>query len=240
MQDLRESQQMVVKDLQEQNRASLQELEERLQATTRELEARVQTINAQLEKHKEEAANYQTRAMWLSQNLDTFRQRKIFRWVERFFNRSDASTDLSPHYQRLLDDSLLYQINLKGWKLRSSINLQLTPYLSYALDKIPPGLKGLTIAPLLDIPVNQGVIGVEIVSEQKKTLVQSLIPLRDVNVTMPLEIAFDPIRDAGGMFELRVFVHTTDAPVRIYEWQKYPLMGFGPLQRKAFVSLDFE
>jgi len=180
------------------------------------------------------------RAHNLSHELELFRNRRVVRWLDRFFNTNNLCKDISPAFQQLNDDSLIFSKNLKGFSLQTSINLQKVPFLQYPLDITRPGLQGVLLAPILNLPLQRGLLAIEIVSPTNTIVTQTLIPASKINEYEPTCFEFSPISNSDqGRFWLRVFARETDGPIRIFEWQKYSIFGLGPLQTRSFCGFLF-
>jgi|GEM_PF-511549 len=172
--------------------------------------------------------------------LDQYRGRKIIKVIERLFDRSNLYAGLEKAYHSVLDDSLIFNQNLSGYRLQVSANLQPVPCREYTLNWIVPRrVTSVVIAPVIDAPLTQGFIGVELVAGGC-IIGQQIRPADSIVEREPFIITFDPAVDipAGGL-TVRVFVRDLNAPLRIMEWRCYQGMGI-KLQRKAFCGFGFE
>ena len=115
----------------------------------------------------------QFRAMLLARDIDAIRQRRTFRVLSRLLERFDLRNTLPPNYRQLLDDSMIFLPDLRGFCLQQSVNLQRVGGLGYPLVLPPPTsrstgcpgrpeLRGLLLAPRFDIRPTQGSLRVEI------------------------------------------------------------------------------
>lgn len=162
-------------------------------------------------------------------------------WYSRFIDRTDLRNQTSEHFQQLIDDSYLFTKGLRGYCLQPSINLQFVPFVYYPLELNRPKLAGILLAPLLDIPMNEGALGVEIVSPSDKIVVHTTAPLSRTDDGLPTRFDFLPIEDSdSGRFWLRVFVQGVKTPVRVLEWKKYPYLGLGRARTRAFCGFIFQ
>ena len=242
----------------EQARATLSTREAELEATratlsTREAEleqarAALSTREAELEQaratvavREAELVQIRNQGKSVAAELDSFRHRRIIRWVERFTNRANASDAIAPAFQQLKDDSLIFTKGLAGFLLQPSNNLQRVPFLYYPLNLDRANLRGILLAPILDFPPMGGTLGTEIVSPSNTIVAQATAATNQINITAPTRFDFAPISDSDqGCFWLRVFVRGVDVPVRIFEWRKYSMFGFGRAQTRAFCGFIFE
>ena len=177
----------------------------------------------------------------ISSELDLFRHRKVTRLVNRFLNKSDLQNNLLPTFLQLKDDSFMFTKNLKGFRLLPSKNLQRIPFVYYPLELNRSNLKGILVAPIMDFPSVNGVLGIEIVSPDGHIVAHSVVPASQINEVFPTRFDFSPIQNSDrGRFWLRVFVHHVDFPVRIFEWRKYDFLGLGSPQTRAFCGFLFE
>jgi hypothetical protein len=210
-------------------------------ATSEQREAELGQARTTLQVREHELGQFRDKGKIMARELDLFRRRTVIRWVNRFYRNPDLQNDISPGFQQLKDDSFIFTRKMKGYRLQPSVNLRGIPYLEYALDLIRPNLSGIFLAPILDLPSPNGELGIEILSPSQNTVGRSVIPIRQINESIPTRFNFPPIQDSDrGHFRLRVFVHDGDAPVRIFEWRKYSAFGLGPLKTKAFCGFLFQ
>lgn len=223
----------------ETQRATQSELQAQLvsyQHTSQELQ-HAHTQLATLRHHLERFERHKQRIL---PELLASRRPRATQWFTRFRPETDLRTDIDPAFQQLKDDSLLFARSLKGFRLQPSRDLRSVPFLSYPLDLDRPGLSGVLLAPILDFPGWQGQFGIEIVSPANTIVLQTVVPLADIDVHVPTCFRFAPIADSHqGRFWLRVFARDVVEPVRIFEWRKYRFGGFGPLQSRAFCGFLF-
>jgi SAM-dependent methyltransferase len=214
---------------------------EQVQSTLSKREAEFEQVQGTLSQYSLELRALRNKTQRLSHELELSRNRRVVRWLDRFFNTSNLSNDISPAFQQLNDDSLIFSKNLKGFRLQSSINLQQVPFLQYPIDVGRSGLQGILLAPILNLTLLQGMLGIEIISPANTIVTQNLIPATQINEYEPTRFDFAPIHNSDqGRFWLRVFVREVDGPIRIFEWRQYPIFGLGPLQTRAFCGFIFE
>jgi hypothetical protein len=164
----------------------------------------------------------------------------VTHWVNRFYSNPDLRNDINPAFQQLKDDSLIFTRKMKGYRLQPSVNLRGVPYLEYQLDLNRSHLSGILLAPILDLPSPDGEMGIEILSASQNTVGKSIIPIRQIDESIPTRFDFPPIQDSDReRFRLRIFVHNVDTQVRLFEWRKYSAFGLGPLQTTAFCGFIF-
>ncbi|MBI3798045.1 MAG: methyltransferase domain-containing protein [Deltaproteobacteria bacterium] len=179
----------------------------------------------------------QQKAQVIAAEVDALRRRRVLRWMARL-SSADLINDVAPAFQQLKDDSLLFTPDLKGFRLQSSTNLQFTPFLAYPLDLRRPNLCGVLLAPILELPLSQGLLGVEIISPANTIVAQSVLPCAQIDEPVPTRLVFPAIADSHqGRFWLRVFVREVATPVRVFEWRKYGWAGLGHLQTRAFCEM---
>lgn len=215
------------------------EIEKRGKMET-ELHTSLQRKNAQILMLTIEMERFRPKGISIAKELDGFRQRKIFRWIKRFRNNENAWDDISPAFQQLKDDSLIFNKKLKGFRLQPSMNLQRVPFLFYPLNLGRSNLQSILLAPIFDLPLSQGVLGIEIVSPNSAIVAQKVVPVHEINEFHPTKFDFEPIPESDkGQYWLRVFVKDVEASVRIFEWRKYSLGGFGNLKTRPFCGYIF-
>ena len=187
---------------------------------------------------QEKFNNLETRSLKAVNELSGMRGSRVFRLIERI-GKSDLLSLLNPAFQQLLDDSYIFQ-NVKGFLLQPSVNLQKVEYLGYRLEFDRPGLCGIWIAPLLDIPLQKGVVGVEFVSPENKIVLQQVLSVSDLKEDMPGYFIFEPVLDTQqGIWEIRIFARDVEGPIRLAEWRKYSWGGLGRLKACAFFGFEF-
>ncbi|OGP75037.1 MAG: hypothetical protein A2V86_05685 [Deltaproteobacteria bacterium RBG_16_49_23] len=196
---------------------------------------------AELEQANIEIGRFRIKGKAIVHELDLFRNRKLTRWFNQFFEKSNLWNDILPSFQQLKDDSLMLNKGLKGYRLQPSLNLQRVSFLYYPLDLNRPDLRGILLASILDLPLTRGELGVEIVSPSNTIVAQRALPVNQIDESVPVRFDFAPIKHSDhGRFWLRVFAREIDTPVRIFELRKYSAFGLGPLQARAFCGLLFE
>jgi SAM-dependent methyltransferase len=196
---------------------------------------------SELEAEANELARSQRAARSMAVELDGLRRRKILRLLDRLPFRGDLREQVAPAFMRLRDDSYLFTRNLRGYRLQVGGNLQDVPFASYPLDLRRPGLRGILLAPTVDLPPSQGQLGIEIVTPQNEIILQVAAPAGEIDVSQPLQFEFAPMQGtSAGRYSLRVFARDVDVPIRLFEWRKYRLFGLGPLQTRAFCGCLFE
>ncbi|OGP75038.1 MAG: hypothetical protein A2V86_05690 [Deltaproteobacteria bacterium RBG_16_49_23] len=217
-----------------------EDLEQTQQALTNRVKD-LQSVQSTLGVREVELNQIRNKGKSISWELDLFRHRKITRWVNRFFNKSDLRNDISPAFQQLKDDSFIFGENLNKFRLQPSVNLQRVPFVYYPLELKRANLQGILLAPIMDLLSMNGVLGVEIVSPTDSIVAQAFVPISQIDDSGPTSFDFSAIPNTDqGRFWLRVFVRDTDTPVRVFEWRKYPVFGLGRLQTKAFCGFIFE
>jgi hypothetical protein len=212
-------------------RSALQKTEEALQKTEKALqmkEEEAQQAQAHLGLIREKATA-------MAEQLELLRRRKMNRWLDRIFDRSDARDRISPSYHQMREDSLNFYKGLKGFRLRASLDLRTVQFATYPLDLTRPGLAGILLAPVIDVDLSKGLFGIEIVSSGGEIVAQATISVRQIDEAAPTSFTFTPIQCSGReRMWLRVFAHDVDGPIRILEWQRYSALRLGALQTRAF------
>ncbi len=156
-------------------------------------------------------------------------------------NRKDFRNNLSPAFHPLIADSKVLTNQLSRYRLQPSVNLRGVPFLEYALRPARAYLKGILLAPIVDLPSEKGLLGIEISSPSRERIAYSTFPIRAMSEFVPAPFEFQPIEDSDqGIFRLRVFARGVDCPIRIFEWRKYSYLGWGPLRTRPFCGLLFQ
>jgi hypothetical protein len=101
-------------------------------------------------------------------------------------------------------------------------------------------LCAVRLAPVFDLPVTSGWIGVEIVSPSQQSVARGRVPCTEIDEQVPTTVPFPPLTEVQpGKYWLRVWVQDVDGPVRLLEWRRYRFFGCGSLQTRACCALVF-
>jgi hypothetical protein len=174
----------------------------------------------------------------LLHELNGFRQRRIICWINRLRDRHDLQHDIRPAMQQLRDDSLLFQRDMRGFRLQASDGLSRMGCLDYAMELAGPELTGLLLAPVIDLAPTQGALSIEILCPCGKRLAESHVPAASLDPTVPTRFDFaSPVCTQDGGLRLRVRAPEVDVPLRLLEWRRYRWRGVGTIERKAFCGL---
>ena len=213
----------------------------REQSVDSESEAELAALRARVIELELELDGVSNKGKLIAQELDLFRQRRVVFWSDRFRNAFDAWNLMNPNFQQLKDDSAIFHGEIRPLRLQPSLSLLRVPFLSYNFRLNRGGLKGLLLAPVLDVPLQVGELCVRLFSER-----ENLIACASQNVTSmsdeePVTFEFDPIANSDQIeLTMRIYVQGVDAPVRIFELRRYALGGFGRLQSRPFVGYLFD
>jgi hypothetical protein len=180
------------------------------------------------------------RGKQLAQELDIFRQRRLVYWSDRFRNKFDAWHMMHPAFEEVKDDTIIFQGDLKSYRLLPSVNLVRTSSMRYELNLRRAGLSSILVAPIVDMPSRCGEICLRLIGPNQNVEREVSIPLSDLSEESPCEFKFTSL---GSLSEERltahIFVQNVDVPVRIFELRSYPLFGFARLKRKMFAGFRF-
>ena len=134
----------------------------------------------------------------------------------------------------------IFNPKLDGYLLQPGISLHAVPFVPYHLSPGRAGWRGVILAGVLDVPLIEGYLGVEVVSPQQQIVAQVTLPAIQVASYLPIHLEFPALADSvSGEYELRIFGRNLDAPLRLLEWRKYRLGGLLSTRRKPFVGLIF-
>ena len=209
-------------------------------SSRKSLEAQLERSRAREFELESALSSALSRGRVLAHELDLFRQRRAVQWSDRFRSRFDAWHLLSPPFQQLKDDTRIFSSSLSGFRLLPSINLGRVACLEYQLDLGRSGLSAVLLAPLLDMPFEEGALGLRLLSSRGKLLAESTIPLIDVSDRGPALIEFPAVRGSDEKISVQIFACRIDGPVRILELRKYPLRGFGRAVSNLFAGYQFK
>lgn len=176
-------------------------------------------------------------AEWLRDKASKLR---ILKSIVARFRQISLHDDINPAFGQLLENSRAFQ-NVQGFALQPSLNLQDVSFTAYDIEFNRPGLSKIAIAPILDTENRKGIVGIELVSPSNQILLNKVLSLAEINTDMPTEFVFDSIPDTqDGRWQVRVFVRDVQGPVRLFEWRKYSMRGFGRLNTLIFAAFGFD
>ena len=181
------------------------------------------------------------RGKLLAQELDIFRQRRLVYWSDRFRNKFDAWHMMHPAFEELKDDTIVFQGDLKKFRLLPSVNLVRVSSMQYLLDLGRAGLSAILLAPIVDMPSTCGEICLRIIGPTSEVEREVSFPLSELSEERPCEFRFPSVgRLSENPLIVHIFVQNVDVPVRIFEMRSYPLFGFARLKRKLFAGYRFD
>jgi processive 1,2-diacylglycerol beta-glucosyltransferase len=174
----------------------------------------------------------------LEENLRSTRSSPAYRFAARLFPSNGAWEKLGDSFNQIKADTQTLFPHLRGFSLVPGPDLTETPFIGYRVSFKKSGLRGLLVAPVMNLPVTTGSLGIEIVSPQMETLVQTFIYAADLRDYQPALIEFSPLAQTeSGFFELRIFARNTDEPITVLELQGYTLGGLGRQKRLPFIGM---
>jgi hypothetical protein len=205
-----------------------------------EMQAAQQIQQQQAAQYEQTIGEYQRIGRNVALQLDEQRRRFLYRLVSRLRDRTQLLPHVPAGLQQLVDDSFIFNSKLDGYLLQPGISLHAVPFVSYRLSPGRAGWRGVILAGVLDVPLIEGYLGVEVVSPQQQIVAQVTLPAIQVASYLPIRLEFPALADsASGEYELRVFGRSLDAPLRLLEWRKYRLGGLLSTNRKPFIGLIF-
>lgn len=203
-------------------------------------QSRILELEEQVRMLLERNAVLEDRGKKLAQELDIFRQRRLVYWSDRFRNKFDAWHLMHPSFEEIKDDTMLFQGNLKGFRLLPSLNLVRLSSLKYELDLGRQGLCAILLAPIIDLPSMVGEICVRITDCKQIVLQEVSVPIAEISEEQPCELRFPSLEENSlNRLIVHIFAQGVDLPVRIFELRKYPKLGFARLERKLFAGYRF-
>jgi hypothetical protein len=209
-------------------------------ASQLDLQSTQQTAAQQATRYEQTIGEYQRIGRNVALQLDEQRRRLVFRVISRLRDRTQLLSHVPAGLQQLVDDSFIFNQKLDGFLLQPSISLHAVPFIPYHIRPGRSGWRGVLLAGVLDVPLVEGYLGVEIVSAKQEIVAQVTIPAIQVASYLPIRLEFAPLAEsATGDFELRVFGRNLDAPLRMLEWRHYRLGGLLPTRCKPFLGLIF-
>ena len=198
-----------------------------------------QTLIQSLVEEKKTLLEYKNRSILLVNELENLKNRRIFKLYNRVFDRSNAARMLSPKGQQLLDDSILFNKDINTYVLQPSENISKNHSLFFPISVDRTNLHGIILAPLVYFQYEDGVMGIEILTKDKKHIVRICkMQIKTFDGNSPVEFNFEQLETPISGW-IRVFVENTDLPVRLFVWKKYFLCGLISVQDKVFCSYKF-
>jgi hypothetical protein len=203
-------------------------------------EAKIEELEKRVRELEEHNKILLERGKKLAHELDIFRHRRLVYWSDRFRNRFDAWHLMHPGFEETKDDTMLFQGDLKGFRLLPSLNLVRLSSLRYELNLERTGLCAILLAPILDMPSTAGEVCIRITDSRQLVLVEVSVPISKITEEQPCEFYFPSLGDISlNKLSVHIFTQGVDVPVRIFELKKYPRFGFARLQRKLFAGFRF-
>ncbi len=203
--------------------------------------ARIVELENQVRSLQERNKILEERGKKLAQELDIFRHRRLVYWSDRFRNKFDAWHLMHPGFEEAKDDTMLFQGDLKGFRLLPSLNLVRLSSLRYELNLGRSGLCAILLAPIVDLPSMVGEICVRITDSKQIVLREVSVPIAKITEEEPCELRFPSLGEISlNRLYVHIFAQGVDVPVRIFELRKYPKFGFAKLKRKLFAGYSFE
>lgn len=204
-------------------------------------ESRIHELEKQMRVLQERNKVIEERGKKLAQELDIFRHRRLVYWSDRFRNKFDAWHLMHPGFEEAKDDTMLFQGDLKGFRLLPSLNLVRLSSLRYELNLGRPGLCAILLAPIIDLPSMVGEICVRITDSKQNVLREVSVPIARITEEEPCELKFPSLEEISlNRLYVHIFAQGVDVPVRIFELRRYPKFGFAKLQRKLFAGYRFQ
>jgi hypothetical protein len=243
--------------------AQLEDELDRLVMRERILSAKNRQLVQQQYLLQENIKSVSERGRQLALELDLFRQRRLVRFCDRFRNLFDAWHLMRPEFNRLKDDSVLFNGSLKGFRLLPSANLMRVPFLNYRLILNRPMLSGILLAPVLDFPASDGEIVVRIsvlsncstakgkffsntgddssIYECSEVLAEVSAPLVGISDEAPVALRFPAIAQSGTQpLVVQISVRGTEVPVRVFELRRLPWRGLLRCETRLFAGFFFD
>lgn len=194
-----------------------------------------------IEELESELKTMREKSKYIAQELDLFRQRRAIFWSDRFRNTFDAWSLVSKGFQRLKDDTAIFNGNLSGYRLQPSLSMARVAHLSYKVSLKTANLSGVLLAPVVEMPVHKGEICLQILGSSQELLVEAYAPISDVNDDDATIFRFPALAASKDEeLTLKVFIQSVDVPVRLLEMRRYALNGFGGLSTICFAGFIFD
>ncbi len=122
--------------------------------------------------------------------------------------------------------------------MQASTNLLRVPYLSYKIDLKRANLCSVLLAPVVEIPLDQGEIYLQILGANQELLVECSVPVSDIKDEKPTVFNFPAIeRSDKEVLTMKVFVQGVHAPVRIFRNAKIRTLGVREANHFGFCRL---
>ena len=180
------------------------------------------------------------KARALAREIAALKDGRIGRLRRRFYDRSDALPFIPDVHRQFKEDSILFNKNLKGFRLQTSIALRQDRPLSYRVALKRSGLSSAKFFPILDAPIGRGALKLLFALRSGDVLGSSGVEVNEIADFSPVQFKVINCEIPSDMeMELHLFADDCDVPVRLLEWRKYLFWGAGPLRTMPFFALGF-
>jgi hypothetical protein len=193
----------------------------------------------QAEAARSAGAAHRSRARDLAERVEAQESRRVVRLLARFESGTDLSHAVAPAFRQLLDDSRIFGGDLRGYALAPSESLRRIGSLRYPIRIDRPGLVAISLAPAMDVAPSTGKVVLEVLSRSGEVLRRGESPASSVSESEPMRFPFPPLAEEHRGACLRVSAEGVDAPLRVFEWRRLGLGGFGRRLARAFCALEF-
>lgn len=196
---------------------------------------------AQLAAKQGEVQYYEYKSRDLINKVTRIRNNRLYHFSSRLSNHSSAWDLLSPAYQALKEDSAARcPGGPAAYLLQPGKDLWGIDYVQYELQFGRPGLREIQLAVVLDIPLKEGILGIELANVENLVLARAMLPAVQVTEQKPVSFQFRPVSEtAQGLFYLRVYARETKVPVRLFELRPRTGLGFIFGQPRPFACFGF-
>ena len=202
---------------------------------------RIERLAGALASLKAEEESLRAHAMQLALKHDEMRAQRLFHLVSRFRPRDDLTLPLPPSLDRIREENSPPGSRSRRFHLQHTQSLHSGAVLRYRLATSNPGLRGIHLAVIPDLPGTSGSIAVKLSTSENQTLAIVECPLSKIDPSSPTLFAFlDLAKTPAGVFHIEILVRGADSPIRLLQWQRYRLGGLGPLETRAFCACVYD
>jgi SAM-dependent methyltransferase len=188
----------------------------------------VSSLNHALSTEQQNARQARDEALKVIDNLhaenSAFRSSRSLHLISQYRSKDSLWHMVSPAFSSLKTYSKENFLGKSNPSLILGKDLRTTPYREYIMPVAQNQLSAISLAVRPLMRGTNGIIGVEIVSNDKEVVSQAVLPLSDINPDQPTQFALPAPITLNKNWYLRIFVKESDVPVSLYEVCEYSIM----------------
>lgn len=155
---------------------------------------------------------------YIVSELESIKASKYMKF-KKFLKPGNLWGLVGPSFQLFKDQSLMNGYKTKKSRLVLSENIQNKDFYWFNLSGLSSGcLTGISLAISYTIRAQSGIMGIEVVENDKQIIASASVDASKINNYEPVSFEFDPvyIDTSNNYYALRVFVKDVDVPITMY------------------------